>query len=262
MNGYTKPGLMVLMIYVVLALCITLATYSLYSTVHLLQGPHPSFLFNPWPITIIGMVATVLVYLGAIFILSGRKEFGENHRKYTFYAIIIFITYFVLILIFTRSVSLTAFSWITQGQPSNHFASTADYFRTTVLSTLVDSFIIGIPFGLIWVLSLYNLENKKGQLILLAAFVTMILVPIITFIGSITVINSWISQGILDTLANVNASSMKPELFSISTWIGPIGIILLLFWLLQYILMFVALYIPYKRIATGELKPSLPPAQR
>lgn len=227
-----------------------------------LQGPYPSFRYSLWPLTIIGITTGILVYLGGFFILLGRKEFGETHRKYISYSIIIFLAVSVLVLVFTRSVSLTAFSWITAGQPFSHFTDTADYFRTTVISTLVDSFILGIPLGLIWVLPLYNLENKKGRLILLAAFVTIILVPIVTFIGSYTVINNWISQGILDTLAGANASAMKSELFSIAAWIGPTGIILLLCWLLQYILMFIALYIPYKRIATGELKPNLSTAQK
>jgi hypothetical protein len=136
-----------------------------------------------------------------------------------------------------------------------------DYFMTHIISSFIDSLILAIPFGLIWVLGLYNLENKKGRIILLAVYVTMILIPIVTFIGSFSVVNDWITHGTLDNLINATtSSSMRSELFSISQWTGPTGIILLLSQLLNSILVFVALYIPYKRIITGELKPNLPTA--
>jgi hypothetical protein len=90
----------------------------------------------------------------------------------------------------------------------------------------------------------------------------MILIPIVTFIGSFTVVNDWITYGTLDNLSNASTSSfMRSDLFSISQWTGPTGIILLLSQFLNCILLFVALYIPYNRIITRELKPDLSTTQ-
>jgi len=255
MKEYTKPGLFLLMIEIVLAVCITLVTYSVYASVSTtdLQGPYHSVTNSLWPVVFIGLVATTLVIIGALLVLAGRKEFGEHHRKFITYAVIVFIAEFLIVIIFSRQLSFTTLNWIAQGQASH--ATTIDYLKSTIGATLIDSLVFGTLFGLIWIFSFYHLEDQRGRLFLFLAFATMILVPIVTYLGTSAVINDWISRDIL-TNQNLNSSSFRTDVLTIAQWNGPTGINLFLLHLLQYLLMFIALYIPYRRIRIGDLKPA------
>jgi hypothetical protein len=100
------------------------------------------------------------------------------------------------------------------------------------------------------------LENKKGRTILLAAFVFMILIATVTIMSTLLNIIAWNNQGSLHNLTGQSFSSSQSQ--SVIPWIGPAGFILLLCYLGEYVLLFIALYIPYQRISRGALQPVHP----
>jgi hypothetical protein len=250
MKEFTKLGLLLLMIYPVLGSCIIVYTYSAYSSVHLNppQEPHILGFPNLWPVIIIGSVASIIVIIGGLCVLAGWKEFGERHKRFIIYALVLFAVYFFVVIVFVNVFSSTIANWITAGQGQ----STAAYLRTEMTRSLINSLLTGSLFGLIVVFSLYHLENRKGRFILLVVFAAAILIPVVTYIGSSMVIGGWVSQGLIDS-QNQTTTSLNFDLIPVSVWTGTTGILLLLLYLLQFVALFIALYIPYRRIATGAL---------
>jgi hypothetical protein len=123
--------------------------------------------------------------------------------------------------------------------------------------TLITSPFIAIISGLIWVFGLYHLENKKGRMVLCSAYLWMIAIAIITSISSYFLFTDWVAAGYFESLSGVGSAntSQYSQLFSSSQWIGTTGIISLIGLLIQNMLFFFALYIPYQRISSGDLVP-------
>ncbi|MBN2599633.1 MAG: hypothetical protein JXA75_03745 [Candidatus Thermoplasmatota archaeon] len=261
MSEYTKTGLLLLMIAVGITLLATPVTYALYSTINLeeLQGQLFSALVILMPIAILGVLAGIFYLLGAILIFCGRKEFGEKHRKYIFYCCILFCIMLGVIVLFSFSMVVSSLSLVFNAQSQNT-PEHVDFFKTQVMYSLIQAFIVAVFSGLLWVLALYNLENKKGQYILLPAFVFMILTPAVNSIGSLMALDDWVQQGTLNDMYNGTIpSSSYLQLFSLSQWTGVPGLIMLLCSFMSSLLIFVALFIAYKRIKNGELTPPPPP---
>lgn len=257
MSGYTRTGLLLLMIAVVITLCGSLVAYGYYATINLTdlrEGRFTSFLILLLPIAIFGLLASLIYLLGALYIYLGRKEFGEKHRKNISSCLIIIVVTFIVVLVFPLFTETTSFNWIIADHSQSTPNSTADYFRIQIMGRLVRSTILGMFSALVWVLALYNLENKKGRIIILTAFIILIISPIINGIGSYMIVEDWTTQGFFDDMSNITRSpSINSELISVSQWTGPTGIIMLLCSLLSYLLLFIALFIAYKRITTNEL---------
>jgi hypothetical protein len=266
MKGYTKIGLLFLMVAVILMICTAVASFSFYSSFQPTDGNEQSytFLLSLLPIAALGGLGALLAFIGALFIVLGRKEFGEQHRKFIMYALILFFIILVIAVVFTAVLALTVTSKMLSGMSTGTAPLDAATFQSYMTLSLTNSFIIAVLSGLIWVLALYHLENRKGRILLLAAFTVMILSAAVTFVGTIRMIDAWRTQGTLDAMLNQTtslSSTMYSQLLSSTPWTGTTGILLLVCQLLQSILLFVALYIPYKRITTGELSPMQPSAE-
>jgi zinc-ribbon domain len=181
------------------------------------------------------------------------------------YSLIVFIIIVVISIIFAALIAMTVVSTLVlSGASTPTTTLSMSTFQSFMTVNLANSFIIAVLSGLMWVLALYQLENKKGRTILLVTFVFMILTSTITIINTTRMIDDWRSQGTLNTLFNQStpsSSSVYSQLLSSTPWTGFTGVILLLCQFLQYLLLFIALYIPYKRINIGELQPILPATQ-
>ncbi len=254
MSDYTKTGLLFLMIAVAISICGSVVAYAYYSTVNLtdLEGQLASILMILIPIAVIGGLAGLMYLIGAIFIFLGRKEFGEKHRKNIFYCILLFIAILGIIVVFSVVNVTMTFNWAFSGQSQNTPAFTADYFKTQLMFSLIQSSLVSILSGFIWVLGFYHLENKKGRTVLLAAFVIMLLTPMVNGIGSYTMLDEWTKQGFFDDMFNTTTSSYA-QLISLSQWTGLTGIIMLLVSVLSYLLLFIALYLANKNIKNAEI---------
>jgi hypothetical protein len=264
MKGYTKTGLLFLMIAVILMLSTALASFSFYSSFHPtnVQGQNITTMFSLLPLAALGGLGGLLSLIGALFILLGRKEYGEQHRTFIKYAIIIFIITIIIMIIVAIMIAVTVYTWVLSGITTGSTTSlSVNAFQTFMTLTLISTLISAILTGLLWVFALYQLEDKKGRTILIGTFVMMIITATVTVVSTNNNISNWINQGTLDTLFNqtsTSASSVYSQLLSSSPWTGSIGIILVICQLVQNILLFIALYIPYQRISRGELQAVLP----
>jgi hypothetical protein len=263
MKGYTKTGLLLLMIAVILMLCTAVASFSFYSSFQPadIEGQNYTFLFSLLPVAALGGLGALLAFIGALFILLGRKEFGEQHRKFVIYSLILLIIIMATEIIFTALIGLTGTTWLS-GVSTGTAILNVSTFQSFMTISLGNSFIIAILFGLVWVLALYQLENKKGRIVLLAAFIFMILTAAVTVINTTRMIDDWRKQGTLDSLFNqttTSSSTTYSQLLSSSPWTGSSGVVVLVCQLLGNFLLFIALYIPFRRINTGDfITPVLP----
>ena len=188
-------------------------------------------------ILIIGFVSfigLIIVLIGAIIFLIGRKEFGEKHQKNVMNAVILFIISFVLIIIFSIGIALMAFSAITTGETFGTY--------TTFYSILL-IMISAILGALIYYFALIDLENETGKNFLYAGIISSIAISIITSFYLVNMLG--------DIFGTISKGSGGYSSLAFNQNFGAIG----LFGIIPTLLYIYSFYIPYKRIKDGELLP-------
>ena len=253
---HTKTALILLMVYIIIAIVTNIVTYGLYFSFDFetISAENISSFLMMIPLAFLGLAGGIIGLIGAILMLMGRNEFGEKHRKFMFYAIIVFVVMIVGTIIFTIFVAFMVYSSITT------MASTTDvtevFSSGFMATTFIYTAIMAIIGALIWVFALYQLENKKGRMVLFAAYAMMVATAIIVSVSSIIYFNEFISSGAFEDLISsdsFSSSSAYSQLLTSSQWIGTTAIFNIIGNIVGSTLLLVALYIPYERITSGEL---------
>lgn len=219
---------------------------------------------------IMGPISFILFIIGIILLFIGRKEFGDKHKTFVTWSLILFIisiiiaVFLVIYIVFSIFSAFSSVSTL-DGDINTNFIK--DLFFNIILITV----IAGIIDGTYHLLMVHQLENKKGKTILYAAFIVTI----------ITVLSVAIIFGpIVDELTNeINNEANEPDSvvwgedysssqtgamesdtsaengiekfntqLNLVSSLGIFGQMLFLF----------AFFIAYKRIKNGELVPALP----
>jgi len=260
MKCFTKNGLLFLIIMQVLTLISVFLLYGLYFSYDF--GNITTFDFNSLfmiiPSAAIGGIGGLIGLIGALFLLLGRKEFGEKHSKFIIYAIIIFIIGIVVNVILVSSVVFMSMfssdlSSLADSSTSLEFFQNSNFITITFLSAPISA-IFG---GLTWLFGLYNLEDKRGRIYLFSAVICSICINIITAILSIIYYNNWVNSAAFEEfIESASTSSVTlSSTMSAYTWLGATGVVSLIGGLVAGILFILALYNPYKRISSGEFVP-------
>lgn len=263
MECRTKTGLLLLMISEIAAIISAIVMYSIWYSIDLssiTSGNAMGMLFAVLPGAAVGIIGGLIGLIGAIFILIGRKEFGEKHRKFVFYAIIILVISIVAsVAIAGLTTFMTIFSMSQSFGSSNDPSQVLESLRNSNIMTITAAIgpISAALGGLIWVFALYQLENKNGKTILFAALICLIVTSIVVGITSISTFENYINSEAFEDLINSGSSgtSSYSQLLSSYQWIGSSAIFSLIGNAISNVLLFIALYIPYKRITSGELVP-------
>jgi MFS family permease len=261
MDCKTKTGLLFLMITQIAGIISGIIMYSMFYSIDLTNITTENAInmfFSMMPGAIIGGIGGFIGLIGAIFFLIGRKEFGEKHQKFVFYAIIIFITSIVVTAILGGIMTLSTYSSVSSGfGPSSDHSQIVDSLKIAMTMTAFITLITTALGGLMWVFALYQLENKNGRMALFVALIVMIVVSAITGFLSIAMFNDYLNSEAFIDLVSSGTSSLTSYSQYISSyqWIGPSAIISLIGNIISGVLMFIALYIPYQRIKSGVLLP-------
>ena len=186
----------------------------------------------------IGGIGGLCSFVGIILLILGRKEFGEKHRKFVIYAIILFILAIVIPGIIVGAV---VFSYVSQG------------INGSMDSSLIQNIFLIIPVaailgGLSYVFLLFELEDKTGRMVLLAAFAVTIITSVVLALSIGSAFEETLGSIDLETASQEEISTITSEF---SQKISNSG----LYGLANGALMLIALIIPYKRITSGELVP-------
>jgi len=236
MENYTKNGLIFLIIGMIISMISTglLGVYQF-----LTPDESVSNLFSMIGFGIIGGIGGLLILVGGVLFLIGRKEFGERHQKFVLYAVIIFI---VGIIISSVVGGIGTFITISQSMVNGSETDISWVGYSILTSTIIGS----ITGSLAYVFALYELEDKNGKRILYLAFIVSIIITIIIGFFSIGAIEAMI--------ADISSGGSSTDFTSSFTYTSQItqysslGIISNILWL-------ITLYIPYNRIKKGELVP-------
>ncbi len=242
MENKTEMGLLLIIFGMVLSIFSTLGSVS--------TGSLGSSSFSPGVIiaAIISFFGTILMLVGWILMLTGRREFGDEHGQSVIYSLIAFVIGFVVIIIGSVIMVIGAMSGVMMGGVEDEidYSQMAQGMTQGIIVMQVGQliFLVGA------ILLVYKLENDIGRVVLYLALVVSIIVAIIS-----TFILSSALNELMDTMENTPEEEWESEFEDFSretssiSALGAIGTVLIM---IGYI-------IPYNRIKKGELKPITPP---
>lgn len=222
MQSYTKTGLLLLLVGMILGL---IANVTLFFVSFLTSGSLSDLI----PMMISALIAGtggLLMLIGGLLIIIGRKEFGEKHQKYAIYAIVIFVVNIVITSVLSFSLNMMS---LFGGE---------SLFMVTIIPTVVSA-IIG---GLVYIFLLHELENQNGRYALFAAYFAAIAVSVVTALYTAGMFEAFFG------------SAFDPDISSTMSFVARTSRISILS-LIHGVLLLIAAYIPYNRITSGELIP-------
>lgn len=236
MENYTKNGLFLVLIGMIISMIGTLLS-GIYYTV--ISVDDVSGFLSSIGLSAIGGIGGIISFIGGILFLVGRKEFGKRHQKFVMYALIILVVGIVITIVVSIAGTFLAIS--------GSFVEGVDVdlsgIAPTVFITIITGTVIG---GLVQFFALYELENDLGRRVLYITFIVSILVAV--FIGYFTMdaLTELLQAGSAETSYTDFTTSYSYSA-SIARY-ASFGIISNILWL-------IAIYIPYKRIISGDLVP-------
>jgi MFS family permease len=192
-------------------------------------------------LAIISFIGGILILVGAILFLMGRKEFGEKHQNNVKKAVIIFCISIIVTIFLTVSVAFMTFSAISSASPTLSLEGLGGSFSILIVIISVISAVLG---GLIYYFGLIELENETGKNVLFAGIISSIIISTIT---------SFYLAGMLGEIFGSISSTSSYSSLSFNSNIGAIGIL----GLIPSLIFLYAFYIPYNRIKNGELIPQV-----
>ena len=234
MQNYTKPGLLLILIGMIIGI-IGAILFGLYGFFVPVENVNDFLRYIGWGI--IGGIGGFLSFIGGILFFVGRKEFGERHQQFVIYALLCI----VIGIIASIAISITS-TFIMM--PTSEVVNRDFSWASAVV--MLPSIISAITGGLAYVFALHELESNNGRKILYIAFVVSLLISVIIAFMITGVVNEMIGEA-TNTNAYGDFSTIASYTSSI-TQFSVYGVISSFFW-------FIAVYIPYKRIKNGELVP-------
>lgn len=243
MENKTQMGLLLLIIGMVLGIFSTLGGVA--------AGSLGSSSLSPGALIpgILGFFGFILLLIGWILMLVGRKDFGEKHAQFVIYSLVAIIIGVIIAIV---GGIISAIGAIAGGFGNVDPETSIDYAAMArgIRSGLIFSSIGGIIITIGAVLLVYCLENELGKKVLFIALIVTIIVSIVTVIYLYSAL-----EELADRLEKTPEDEQEDEFvegFSEMNWINSLGII-------GSLLLIIGFFIPYNRIKKGELKPIAPP---
>ena len=222
-------GLCLLIIGLIFSLVYTIIYSSAFFIIETVNLNSPFF-------SIIGVISGIgglISLIGALMFFLGRKEFGEKHHMSVNNALYICILSIVVTIIVTIIISFYVYTSISSSSDIDSAS-----FVTILMVTIIISAILG---ALIYYFALVELMDERGKNILLIAISVSIIISVITsvyFLG--------LMENIFGSLSDYDSTS-----FNYMQNLGGISILSII----PSILFLYVLYLPYDRIAKGEIVP-------
>jgi len=183
----------------------------------------------------IGILGSLLILIGAILGIIGRKAFGQRHSQFVVVAIVVF---FVGIIAAGALGAIFAFQLFLATSVSD-LAGAAAAVRNFVIALIVGAAISGIAS----ILFVHELENKTGKYLLYAGYAAGVIAPGIVAVLIIGQIEAFVTSGNLAALAALGTEATTLGLLS--------GV--------SSVLFAGAYFIAYSRIQRREIPPPIAP---
>lgn len=143
----------------------------------------------------IGLVGSLLILIGAILVILGRKAFGEGHTRNVLIAIILFFVGIVVAIAFGVASFLASLP-ATFGTNPMTPAEAAAFATALVNDILLSAIISGLIVGLASVLFTYALQRQTGKLLLWAAYGAGIVLNVAIFLYISPLIADAVAQAV------------------------------------------------------------------
>ncbi len=227
MTCQTKTGLLLLIIGLVMGIISTV----LLSVVSYFE----SGLFMLIGVSFVSGIGGLIALVGGLLMVIGRKEFGEKHSRFVVYAVVVWFLSIIVTVVITAVISGLAYMNVASGSIDSSQLSS----NIANASLIVAPIAAGLG-GLVYILLLYNLENEVGRRLLYVA----VLVSVV-----LSVIIAYNTTGEIEELTDMTGAEGYQNMWGSISDLSSLSIL----GVIGSVLYLVALYIPYKRIASGEL---------
>lgn len=232
MENHTKTGLLLLIIGFGLAILEELISFSTSGLVDLS--------FSGW-----------IILIGMILMFVGRKEFGKRHQKFVIISIILFLISFIMTIIFAGYLIFSVYSAVS----NSSFDSLSSIDFSFMKNIFLIAPIAAVLGGLTNIFLVYDLEDRRGVIILFTAFFVLIVTSMYILITGAAIVEEWTNE-VQDALENRNYL-IPPEIETVTdtfkTKLSQTSIVAIF----SNLLFLIAFMIPYQRIKSGELTPAL-----
>ena len=195
----------------------------------------------------IGILGSLLLLIGAIFVILGRKAFGAGHSRNVVLAIVLFfvgvIGAIALALVFFAAI-------VAASVPGATPADVANAFVNALNNLLIGVIVLSAIAGIASVLFTYALQQQIGKILLWAGYVANVAIGIAVYAIISPLFASAIAQA---TSGGTYDPGPLENVRSQATALGILSVI-------PSLLFAAATYLAWSRVNRGEIPaPSVPP---
>ena len=143
-------------------------------------------------IPIIGLLGALLLLIGAILVILGRKAFGSTHARNVVIAIVLFFVGIVVGIIAGVLFAAAVFAAVASQNPATAGPALASAFNTLLVGAIVAAAISGIAS----VLFTYALQKQTGRILLWAGYAANLAISIAIFAIIAPLISNAVNQSV------------------------------------------------------------------
>jgi ribosomal protein L37E len=130
------------------------------------------------PIPILNYIGGILAIVGAVLMILGRGAFGDAHSRNVVLSVVIYIVGLVILFIEGVSFALSISSIELSGASG---ASAAAAISSSFNDLLTGAIVVGAILGVATILFTYAIQSQTGRILLLAGYVSSLLIGILVF---------------------------------------------------------------------------------
>ena len=206
------------------------------------------------PVPYITYIGSILVLIGAILVILGRKAFGPDHSRNAIWSIIIFVVGIAIVIIGFFAFVFEVISATVATRNGTVISTTpiSQALASSFQTLLVASAIGGAVGGIAIVLFTYAIQNRNGRIILWTAYASSIAISVTAAIIISQAVSDAVSQSFAGGLYNPGPlQNLQNQLQAF----GLLGLI-------PAALYSAAMYLVWTRISRGELPAASAPASQ
>ncbi len=188
-------------------------------------------------IPVISIIGEILIFVGAIFVILGRKAFGPTHTRNVLISIILFIIGIVVVVGFALAAALANIGSVVG--PGGQVNLTPGFLASTANAGLLAAIVSAIVLGIAEVLFTYALQAQPGRILLWAAYGANIALAVAFYLILSPLFTA------VATMADFDAASATQQTYALLTVVPAL-------------LFAGADYLAWSRINRGEIPATLP----
>lgn len=196
-------------------------------------------------IPVISLIGDLLLLIGAILVIIGRRAFGAAHSRNVIVALLLYIFAFigVVALAVVLAFSIAAAIRTSSTDPTG----SANAIANALNSFLIGAIVVGAIDGIASVLFTYALQQRIGKAVLWAAFVAGVAISIAVF----AIVSSAFASAIAQ--ATSGGTFNRAPLDALRNQISGLGLLSAI----PALLFSAATYLAWSRVNRGEIPPPL-----